>query len=150
MALTAGCATTEAVEPGPYADDPVCAEVMLALPQEIGDYSQRPTTSQATSVWGDPSAVVLRCGVEPMGPTTDPCVSPAGIDWVWTDGEDHLRLHSYGREPAVEVLLDTERLSEDTTMNAQFALVEPVSMIEQTRECIDIQDAMDITEDDDV
>lgn len=114
---------------------------MLTLPEEIGDYSQRPTTSQATSVWGDPSAVVLRCGVEPIGPTEHPCVAPAGVDWVWIDHEDHVQLISYGREPTVEVLLDGDQLSEDTTMNAQFALSDPVGRIEQTRQCTDLLDS---------
>lgn len=140
LALT-GCATAASVEAAPHAQDPACADVMLTLPEEIGDYSQRPTTSQATSVWGDPLAVVLRCGVEPIGPTEHPCVAPAGVDWVWIDHEDHVQLISFGREPSVEVLLDGEHLSENTTMNAQFALSEPVSGIEQTRECTDMLDA---------
>lgn len=140
LALTA-CAPAASVEPGPHAQDPACADVMLTLPEEIGDYSQRPTTSQSTSVWGDPSAVVLRCGVEPIGPTEHPCVAPAGVDWVWIDHQDHVQLISYGREPSVEVLLDGDQLSEDTTMNAQFALSEPVSRIEQTRQCTDRLDS---------
>lgn len=144
--VTTGCASSATVESAPYAHDPACAEVMLALPEEIGEFSQRPTTSQGTSVWGSPAAIVLRCGVEPMGPTSDPCVSPAGIDWVWTEDDGDIRLHSYGREPAVEVLLDAQRLSEDTTMNAQFALVEPVSRVEQTRECTSITDTEDAQE----
>lgn len=114
---------------------------MLTLPEEIGEHTQRPTSSQATAVWGDPSAVVMRCGVQPIGPTEHPCVAPGDVDWVWIDQEDHIQLISYGREPTVEVLLDGENLSEDTTMNAQFALSEPVSRIEQTAECTDMIDS---------
>ncbi len=136
----AGCAATATVEPAPQAHDPVCADVMLTLPEEIGEHSQRPTSSQGTAAWGDPAAVVLRCGVEPIGPSEHPCVSPAGVDWVWIENEDHLQLISYGREPTVEVLLDGERLTEDTTMNAQFALSEAVGRIEQTRRCTDLLD----------
>lgn len=135
------CGSTASVEPAPYAHDPVCAEVMMTLPEEIGEYSQRSTTSQGTAAWGDPSAVVLRCGVEPIGPTEHPCVAPSGVDWVWIEQADYVQLISYGREPTVEVLLDGEQLSEDTTMNAQFALSEPVGNIEQTRECTDLLDA---------
>ena len=147
LALTA-CAASASVESAPYAQDPACAEVMLTLPEEIGDFSQRSTTSQATAVWGDPSAVVLRCGVEPIGPTDDPCVAPAGVDWVWIDHEDHVQLISFGREPSVEVLLDGDQLSEDTTMNAQFALSEPVSRIEQTRECTGLSDSLEVPDED--
>lgn len=114
---------------------------MLLLPEEIGEFTQRPSTSQGTAVWGDPSAVVLRCGVEPIGPTAHPCVAPSGVDWIWIEQEDHVQLISYGREPSVEVLLDEEQLTEDTTMNAQFALSEPVAQIEQTRECTDMVDS---------
>lgn len=145
-ALTA-CAPAASVEPAPAAHDPDCAEVMLALPEEIGEYSKRPTTSQGAAAWGDPSAVVLRCGVEPIGPTEHPCVAPMDVDWVWIEGDDHVQLISYGREPSVEVLLDSEQLSEDTTMNAQFALSEPVSRIEQTAECLDQADAEGTVED---
>lgn len=114
---------------------------MLLLPEEIGEYAKRPTTSQGTAAWGDPSAVVLRCGVEPIGPTEHPCVAPSDVDWVWIEQDDHVQLISFGREPTVEVLLDAEQLSEDTTMNAQFALSEPVSRIDQTAECLDLIDA---------
>lgn len=145
LALTA-CAPAASVEPAPHAQDPACADVMLTLPEEIGDYAQRPTTSQATSVWGDPSAVVLRCGVEPIGPTEHPCVAPAGVDWVWIDHQDHVQLISFGREPSVEVLLDGDQLSENTTMNAQFALSEPVSRIDQTRQCTDLLDSAEAAE----
>lgn len=137
--LTA-CASAAPVEPAPEAHDPACAEVMLLLPEEIGEFTQRPTTSQATAAWGDPSAVVLRCGVEPIGPTQHPCVAPGGVDWVWIEQDDYVQLISYGREPSVEVLLDGDQLTENTTMNAQFALSEPVSRIEQTRECTDLLD----------
>lgn len=144
----AACASAATVEPAPQAHDPACAEVMLLMPEEIGEFSQRPTTSQGTAAWGDPSAVVLRCGVEPIGPTQHPCVAPSGVDWVWIEQDDHVQLISYGREPSVEVLLDGDQLSEDTTMNAQFALSEPVSRIEQTRECTDLLDAApDVGED---
>lgn len=114
---------------------------MLTLPEQIGEFEQRTTTSQGTSVWGDPSAVVLRCGVEPIGPTELPCVSPAGVDWIVIEDEDHLQLISYGREPSVEVLLDTDLITENTIINMQFALADPVRQIEQSRECIAYDEA---------
>lgn len=132
------CTSTAAVESAPHAHDPVCAEVMLGLPDEVGDLTQRTTGSQGTSVWGDPSAVVLRCGVDPIGPTERPCVSPAGVDWVWIEHEDHTQLVTYGREPAVELLLDQDHVDESTMMNVQAALSGPVEQIEQTRECLPV------------
>jgi hypothetical protein len=76
------CSAPVAVEPAPDAANPACAPEMIAVPDSIGDASLRKTTSQATAVWGDPAAVVLRCGVASPGPTTDRCVTVNGVDWV--------------------------------------------------------------------
>lgn len=143
VGLVSCTSSTASVESAPNAHDPVCAEVMLSLPEVVGEFEQRPTSSQGTSVWGEPSAVVLRCGVTPVGPTEHPCVSPAGVDWVWIEHEDHTQLITFGREPAVELLLDQEHINESTMMNVQAALSEPVSQIEQTRECLPVDQATD-------
>ncbi|GAA4927808.1 DUF3515 domain-containing protein [Nesterenkonia rhizosphaerae] len=132
MLLLTSCAATATVEPAPNAEDPDCAEVMLRLPEVIGDQERRPTSSQGTAVWGEPSEIVLRCGVEPIGPTTEPCVRYGGIDWVAMDREDHWQLISYGRVPTVEVLLAMEQIS---SVNAMPPLTDAVSRIEQSREC---------------
>lgn len=55
------------------------------MPDTLGDAALRTTTSQATAAWGDPSAVILRCGVPTPGPTTDRCVTVNGVDWVIKD-----------------------------------------------------------------
>lgn len=91
--LLTGCAAIVGVSPAKYAADPACASVLLALPESLGDDLTRVrTTSQGTAAWGDTrQAVVLRCGVEPPGPTTDPCVtmetaSGAQVDWLISTG----------------------------------------------------------------
>lgn len=76
------CSAPVVVEPAPDAANPACAPEMIAVPDSIGDATLRKTTSQATAVWGDPAAVVLRCGVASPGPTTDRCVTVNGVDWV--------------------------------------------------------------------
>ena len=81
-ASLAACSAPVSVEPAPDAANPACAPEMIALPDSIGDAALRKTTSQATAAWGDPSAVVLRCGVASPGPTTDRCVTVNGVDWV--------------------------------------------------------------------
>ena len=111
--LLAGCTSAVQVDPAPSAADPVCAEVILSLPGELAGLPRVPTTSQATAGWGSPqAAIVLRCGVAPMGPTTDPCVTvtdPTGgsVDWVVTADGTHAdktwTFVTYGRIPAVEV-----------------------------------------------
>jgi hypothetical protein len=76
------CSAPVSIDPAPDAANPACAPEMIALPDSIGDAALRKTTSQATAAWGDPAAVVLRCGVGSPGPTTDRCVTVNGVDWV--------------------------------------------------------------------
>lgn len=92
------------VEPGPGATDPACAQVLVQLPSELNGAPRRETTGQSTAAWGDP-AVELRCGVQPLGPTTDPCVPVAGVDWVFREIGGNTTYTTYGRVPAVEVRL---------------------------------------------
>jgi len=109
----ASCARPVGVEPAPSASDPVCAELLQRLPEELVDEPRRSTTSQSSRAWGGEEPIVLRCGVTPPGPTTDPCVTipdTSGenpVDWVANpDTSNGLRVFtSYGRTPAVEVVV---------------------------------------------
>src|SRR5665647_2459283 len=112
-----GCAASITVPAGPYAADPLCAAVVLALPRDLDGMARVGTGSQATAAWGDPrDPVVLRCGVEPPAPTTDPCVTAddgtTAVDWVAVegvpaaDGTAAWTFTTYGRNPAVEVVPD--------------------------------------------
>ena len=84
-ASLSACSAAVSVDPAPDATDPACAPEMIAMPDTLGDAALRTTTSQATAAWGDPSAVILRCGVPAPGPTTDRCVTVNGVDWVIKD-----------------------------------------------------------------
>jgi hypothetical protein len=112
----AGCASAVPVDVATHATDPVCAEVVLDTPDTLGDGLKRlRTDAQATTAWGSSAdPIVLRCGVEPLGPTTEHCVTvdtPGGpsTDWVAvaSKGEDDptsdWTFTTYGRVPAVEV-----------------------------------------------
>jgi hypothetical protein len=153
------CSTPVAVEPAPDAANPACAPEMIAVPDSIGDASLRKTTSQATAVWGDPAAVVLRCGVASPGPTTDRCVTVNGVDWVIRetsstssaspsvpasasagptatadDGANGTYiLTTFGRTPATELVLDTSRISSATVL---ASLASAVSKVPQTAKCV--------------
>lgn len=126
--LVGGCASAVPVDPATHATDPACAALVLATPDSLGNgLTRRHTTAQATTAWGDP-AIVLRCGVEPPGPTTERCVTVQSaqgpsIDWlvVQDDGAGGATtgptptgqptagaagdwtFTTYGRVPAVEV-----------------------------------------------
>lgn len=81
LALT-GCSSTVNLEPAPDAADPACAPAMVAMPTELTGLAQRETNAQATTAWGDPARIVLKCGVRVQEPVADPCVSVNGVDWT--------------------------------------------------------------------
>ena len=107
-----GCTTTVDLDPAAGANDPACAEVSVRLPATVDGQPRRWTDAQATGAWGDPSAVLLRCGVEPPGPTEAKCITLGGVDWVVDESQaPRYLVTTYGRTPAVEVFIDNEAVS---------------------------------------
>lgn len=144
--LLAGCSSPVGVPAAPHAADPRCAEVVLALPRELAGMARLTTSSQATVAWGERDApVVLRCGVEPPPPSTDPCVTAddgvVAVDWLAVEGEPgpdgtgDWTFTTYGRDPAVEVLVPA---SVAATRSTSFLIdIGPaVARVEQTRSCL--------------
>ncbi len=123
-ASLAGCTSTVHLDPAPGANDPACAEVTVRLPGELDGQARRWTDAQATGAWGEPSAVLLTCGVEPLGPTTLPCQAVNGVDWVIDDAAaPDYRVTTFGRTPAVELYLDTEVVSSAEVLDTLSAIV---------------------------
>lgn len=131
LALLAGCAPTVGLPPGEYAADPVCAEVLQATPDTLVGQERRSTSAQASTAWGDP-ALTLRCGVTPPGPTTERCLTVeqadgTAVDWIALEGDDELlpaharrgqgswTFVTYGRTPAVEVVVPVEHAGDQPT-----------------------------------
>lgn len=142
VAVLAGCAPTVPVDVAPHATDPVCASVVLALPQSLGEGLDRiDTDAQATAAWGEQrAAVVLRCGVEPPGPTTDRCQSvttPNGptVDWVVVEEDGDWTFTTYGRVPAVEVTIPEEVASVRSSSFVDL-LGTAVARTDQQRQCL--------------
>lgn len=90
----------------PGGGDPACARLAADLPPEVRGQARVRTSSGSAAVaaWGQPS-VIWRCGVEPLGPTTDECLDVDGVDWVVRPLEDGTSFTTYGRDPAVQVLV---------------------------------------------
>ncbi|MCC2318165.1 DUF3515 domain-containing protein [Cellulomonas chengniuliangii] len=145
--LLAGCTSAVSVASAPHAADPACASVVLALPEVLGDLELLDTTSQASAAWGSPeAAVVLRCGVDAPPPTTDRCVTvetPGGpsVDWVTVagepdaDGATDWTFTTYGREPAVELLVPaTVTAGHSTSFVDQLGPA--IALVEPTRSCL--------------
>jgi Protein of unknown function (DUF3515) len=132
-AAITGCAPVVDVAPAKDSANAACAPMMVALPESIGEAGLRKTNSQGTAAWGDPSLVILRCGVNVPGPTTDRCVSVNGVDWVIKEGDPVWTLTTFGREPATEVLMDPDKISSATVLADLSA---PAAKIASTRGCV--------------
>ncbi len=133
----ASCASIASVDAAADAANPLCAEMMVVLPEIVGDAERRQTSSQATSAWGDPSQLVLRCGVEVPGPTTDPCVSVNNVDWIAHEGENGIwTLTTYGRTPATEIVMDPQVIPSSTVL---ATLSDAASRIPAEKKCVSIQ-----------
>lgn len=132
------CAPSISLEAAPYATDPVCASVVLAVPERLGSLEKIVASAQATAAWGTTaSAVTLRCGVEPPGPTTEHCQAVedstgTSVDWlvVEEEGTGDWVFTTYGRVPATEV-----RVPAGSPSSSVVDLNRAVSIAPQTRHC---------------
>ncbi|WP_158863633.1 DUF3515 family protein [Leifsonia sp. AG29] len=135
-----GCAPTVTLDPGAQANDPGCAEISVRLPDTVADKAKRETDAQATGAWGDPAAVILRCGVPPIGPTTKPCIDVNGIDWVlMTDpAAKTIVYQTFGRRPATEVIIDHVAGVSDASVLPEFSSA--IATVKQTQKCLSTLD----------
>ena len=134
--LLSGCAATVNLEAAEDANNPACAEVMVRLPQVLGEHTQRFTNAQATSAWGDPTAVIIRCGLPPVEISELPCVSAGEIDWLVDDSAaPSYRFVSFATDPAVEVVVDSNRASGVTSLEG---VAPAVSFLGQTKKCSEL------------
>jgi hypothetical protein len=134
--LTA-CSPSVTINEAKDANNPACAPMMVALPDSLANAKRRTTSSQATAAWGDPSLVVLRCGVQVPGPTTDKCVTVNGVDWVLKQKGTTWTITSYGRNPATELVLEENTIPSDTVLTEISAAV---SKIPSTGGCVGLGD----------
>jgi hypothetical protein len=104
--------------------DPACASMADRLPTLLLHQRRAPTStsSPAVAAWGDP-AIIWRCGVTPPGPTTNDCITVDGIDWVVDPLDDGTGFVTYGRDPAVQVLVPTAYAPETFALPALAAAV---------------------------
>jgi len=100
-----GCSSIDVAVPA-EAGSAACRSAAAHWPKTVGGQSLRSTSpsSAAIRAWGDP-AIIARCGLPAIGPTTDPCIGVSGIDWVAHQLTDGVRFTTYGRTPAIEVLV---------------------------------------------
>jgi hypothetical protein len=101
--VLSACTRAPEVALAPQASAPACARA--AWPADVSGQSRVGTQPDDGSVaaWGDP-AIIARCGLDPLGPTTQDCVTVDGVDWVVRPLTDGSAATTYGRDPAIEVL----------------------------------------------
>ncbi|MET4783022.1 DUF3515 family protein [Glaciihabitans sp. UYNi722] len=141
LATLAACAPTVALEPAAHATNPGCAEIIVRLPDSVDNQAIRQTNAQATGAWGNPTSVLLRCGVAPPGPTAAACYTLKGIDWLVDDSKaPRYVFTTFGRDPATEVIVDSSHLTSGTA--ALLELANAIGSIKQTKECTTREDVL--------
>jgi hypothetical protein len=116
--LLAGCSPIVTLIAAPQATAIGCAAVIVRLPDRIPVRTadrvlaedKRETDAQGTAAWGEPVRISLRCGVTAGTPSSQ-CVTFDKVDWKVhstrsTAGKPQYALTTYGRTPAVQVVLD--------------------------------------------
>lgn len=131
--LLTGCAPTVTLEPAERANDPACAEVIVRLPDEVAEQSKRRVNAQSTAAFGEPVAVILRCGLESVEVSALPCVTAGDIDWLVDESAaPNYRFITFARSPATEVIIDSTKVAGVTVLEE---LAGSVGMISATKSC---------------
>jgi len=127
------CTATVNLDAAPLANDPACAEISVRLPDVIGDQAKRITNAQATGAWGNPTSVILRCGLEPAAVSKLNCVTSSEVDWLVDESEaPSYRFITFGRSPATEVIVDSKVVAGVTALDS---VAEAVKNIPATKKC---------------
>jgi hypothetical protein len=118
LALSACTSAVEVTVPG-GGSSASCAAVAAHWPATVGGKQRVDTypADPAVRAWGDPP-VIARCGLPEPGPTTDQCLGVSGVDWVAHRLDDGVRFTTYGRSPAIEVLVPKDYSPEPLVLGA--------------------------------
>lgn len=132
LALTA-CTPTVSLDPAPAANTYRCAEIAVRLPDSLGGLSRRQTDAQSTAAWGNPTGVIVRCGLTSPAVSTQRCLTVDGIDWLMDDSKaPTYRFLTYGRSPATEVIIDSRKAGGDVVLSD---VADAIGVIPATRHC---------------
>lgn len=117
----AGCSSATQVAPPAGATLVPCSAP--AWPAVVAGHERGATTpdSPATAAWGDP-AIIARCGVPAPPPTTLECLAVDDVDWVVEPLSDGSRFTTYGRSPALQVLVPDAYAPEPLVLGAFTAV----------------------------
>lgn len=108
--LLTGCAPTVHLLPAEEANSVACAELMVRLSDKVDGLTRRSTDAQSTAAWGEPAAVIFRCGLPEVTVSELKCISEEGVDWLVDDSKaPSYRFITFGRNPASEVIVDSKK-----------------------------------------
>jgi uncharacterized protein YceK len=134
--VLSGCAPVVPLEPAEQANNPECAEIIVRLPDELAGLAERRVNAQSTAAWGEPAAVILRCGLEPVEVSALPCVTATDIDWLVDESEaPSYRFISYARSPATEVIIDSTTVAGVTVLDE---LAASIGVLDATKRCTEV------------
>ena len=116
--------------------------MIVRLPDTLENLPRRETNAQATGAWGDPAAILLRCGVAVPTASDLPCVeTDKGFQWLRDDSKAPTYVFtSYGRTPAIAVVIDQTKLSPGPTLQD----LETVVAFTKTNghKCLSVEDSL--------
>lgn len=140
LVLLSACSPVVALDPAPDATNPKCASIIVVLPKSVASQPYRETNAQATAAWGNPASILLRCGVTVPGPSTLPCVTVSGIDWLYdASGAPNYVFTTFGRDPATQVIINGK---ESSGTNALVDIATAVGNVKATRQCTSPDDVL--------
>ena len=136
LLVLTGCAPVVPLEPAAQANDPECAEIIVRLPDELAGLPERRVDAQATAAWGEPTAVILRCGLEPVEASPLVCVTASDIDWLLDESAaPSYRFITFARSPATEVIVDSNVVAGVTVLEE---LAASVGVLEASKRCTEV------------
>lgn len=118
---SAGCSQAVEIEVPAFATQAPCPQP--PWPQQVAGHDRVATSSDSNAVaaWGDPP-IIARCGVAAPGPTTLECLGVDDVDWIVEPLSDGTRFTTYGRKPAMQVLVP-DAYSPEPMVLGSFTLV---------------------------
>jgi hypothetical protein len=107
-----GCTANVSLDAADDSNNPLCAAITVRLPQQLAGQDRRTTDAQATGAWGDPSSIILRCGLPEVDASLLKCVTVENVDWlVDPSNSPNYRFITFGRNPATEVIVDSKKVA---------------------------------------
>ena len=130
-----GCTNAVPMTAAPSANAAACANAQVRLPETVDTkYALRNTNAQSTAAWGDPSAAVYHCGVAVPTVSDLPCFSQGSVDWIRDDRGKQVVYTTFGRDPAVQVVIDTSKATASVLQDVGNAVD---SLPKDGHECLD-------------